>query len=109
MVALLAQAAQGDAPAVEGNAALVRLPGLAAVGTLLALASPLAGLEHNRFGRVRLLCRVCVTVHLNLLLIERKSWVEIKTASRMARLAAEVVASSTLSAILHNRLYSIIW
>ena len=86
-MSLLAQGAQGDAPAVEGSAALVRLPGLAAVGALLALAVPLVWLEHNRFGRVWLLCLVCVGVHLNLLLVDRKRWIETKTASRMARLA----------------------
>ena len=86
-MALLAQAAQGDAPAVEGNAALVRLPGLAAVGTLPALAGFLVWLKHNRFGWIWLLRLVCVTVHLNLLLHARESWVETKTASRMDRLA----------------------
>ena len=82
---LLAQGAQGDAPAVEGGTALVGLPALAGVGGLLPLARPLAGLEHDGFGRVRLLCLGWGVVHLYLLLGE---WgVETKTASRMARLA----------------------
>ena len=87
LVTLLAQGTQGDAPAVESNAALVRLPGLAAVAALFALSGFLVWLEHNRFGRVGLLGLVCVVVHLNLLLAERESWVETKTASRFIRLA----------------------
>ena len=84
---LLTQGTQGDTPAVEGSAALVGLPGLAAVIALLALAGPLVGLEHNRFGRIGLHSLRSVIVHLNLLLGERERWVETKTASRMDRLA----------------------
>jgi len=87
VVALLAQGAQGDAPAVESGAALVWLPVLAGVSRLLPLACPLARLEHNGFGRVWLLWLVWVVVHL----CESPfglSWVEIKTASRVARLTA---------------------
>ena len=83
---LLAQGAQGDAPAVEGGTALVGLPALAGVGGLLPLARPLAGLERDGFGRVWLRWLVWVVIHLYLLLGEW--WIETKTASRMARLAA---------------------
>ena len=58
LVSLLAQGAQGDAPAVEGDVALMRLPGSIGGIALLPLAVALVGLEHDRFGRVWLLCLV---------------------------------------------------
>ncbi len=84
---LLAQGTQGDAPAVEGGAALVRLPGLARVSGLPPLARLLAGLKHDGFGRVWLLWLVWVVIHLSESPFGEQ-WIETKTASRMARMAA---------------------
>ena len=83
-MSLLAQGAQGDAPAVEGNSALMRLPALAAGDALLPLARPLVGFEHDGFGRVWLV-GLWLVVHPSLLGL--KMWVETKTASRSIRLA----------------------
>jgi hypothetical protein len=87
-MSLLAQGAQGHAPAVEGGAALVRLPGLTGVRRFLLFTRPLAGFEHDGFGRVWLLWLVWVVIHLSESPVGL-SWVETKTASRMARLAAK--------------------
>ena len=63
---LLAQGAQGDAPAVEGRSILMWLPGLATNTALVPLARSLVGLENDGFGWVWLV-GMCLIVHLSLL------------------------------------------